>query len=133
MDKPEEVRIELKSQVGTSHDPATVRVYVGEKLISEVVASIEQQKGADGGLYPCVTLKEKAIPASATDDLSSLERFKLCVLSEEFTDEQVLKVCLDTEIAGTEDIEQITGILAKHRPEVLNMLKQKYPTLVAAQ
>lgn len=52
-----EVRIELKSEATISRDPARVFVYIGNQLVAEVRAHIEQEQGADGGYYPVVKLK----------------------------------------------------------------------------
>ena len=53
------VRIELQSEVATSDRPAKVLVYENEVLAAEIIAEVEPQKGGDGGLYPCVKLKQK--------------------------------------------------------------------------
>lgn len=53
------VRVELKSQIGTSWDPAKVLVYEDDRLVAEVIADIEHKMGADGNFYPCVTLVKK--------------------------------------------------------------------------
>lgn len=53
------VRVEIESEIGTSHKPARVLVYEGEKLVATVIATVEPKPGADGEQYPCVTLKKK--------------------------------------------------------------------------
>lgn len=53
------VRVEVESEAGTSRRPARVLVYKGTLLVAEVTAKIEMKQGADGGYYPCVTLKEE--------------------------------------------------------------------------
>lgn len=51
------IRIALKSEVPALSEPAVIRVYDNEKLVAEVLAQIENKPGADGGMYPCVTLR----------------------------------------------------------------------------
>lgn len=53
------VRVEVKSEVGTSRDPAKVLVYEDNRLVAEVIAEIELKQGADGGWYHCVTLRKQ--------------------------------------------------------------------------
>ena len=53
------VRVEVNSEIGTSRDPAKVSVYEDDRLIAEIIAKIEHKQGADGGWYPCVTLKKQ--------------------------------------------------------------------------
>ena len=53
------VRVEVRSEVGTSREPAKVLVYEDERLIAEVLAEVELKQGADGGYYHCVTLKKQ--------------------------------------------------------------------------
>ena len=53
------VKVEVKSEIGTSYDPAKVLVYEDNRLVAEVVAKIELKQGADGGWYHCVTLKKQ--------------------------------------------------------------------------
>ena len=53
------VKVEVKSEIGTSSDPAKVLVYEDDRLVTEVVAEIELKQGADGGWYHCVTLKKQ--------------------------------------------------------------------------
>ncbi len=68
------IRVEIESEGGCSRAPASVKVYDDDKLIMEVIAKIEPQKGADGGWYNCVTLekvelgKEKAKMVLHHDD-----------------------------------------------------------------
>jgi len=52
----QEIRVEFKSQVVISGEPASVRVFRGEELIAEIVAEIELQRGADSGFYHSVKL-----------------------------------------------------------------------------
>ncbi|MBI2450588.1 MAG: hypothetical protein HYV47_03590 [Candidatus Nealsonbacteria bacterium] len=58
----EMIRVETESEVATSERPARVLVYEDDKLVAVVIAGIERQKGADGGFYPCVTLKNYGQP-----------------------------------------------------------------------
>jgi len=53
------VRVEIESQVGTSHRPAYVRVYQGDLLVAVVRGTVGLQKGADGGYYDCVELRQE--------------------------------------------------------------------------
>lgn len=53
------IRVEVKSEIGTSRDPAKVSVYQDDHLITEVIAEVELKQGADGGWYHCVTLKKQ--------------------------------------------------------------------------
>lgn len=50
------VRVELEQEIGTLSTPAMVKVYYGDKLIASVKAVVEDKMGADGGIYPSVTL-----------------------------------------------------------------------------
>lgn len=54
------IRIECNSEVATSSKPATVRIYESERLVAEVTAAIQQEKGADGGYYDVVKLTKSA-------------------------------------------------------------------------
>lgn len=55
-----QLNIKITSEETTSREPANVRIYDAENnLVKEIVGSIEQKKGADGGYYNCVTLTEK--------------------------------------------------------------------------
>jgi hypothetical protein len=63
----------------------------------------------------------------------TLEKFKLIAISiDDFTDTQVEQAFLNTEIAGEDGISEVLGVLAKHRPEVLKNLRNKYPSLPTA-
>ena len=53
------VRVEVKSEIGTSCDPAKVLVYEDDRLVAEVIAEVELKQGANGGYYHCVTLKKQ--------------------------------------------------------------------------
>lgn len=53
------IRVEIKSETGTSETPAKVSVYENDRLVIEVIASIKLQQGGDGGWYQCVTLKKQ--------------------------------------------------------------------------
>lgn len=54
------IRVEIESEEATSErHSARVLVYEGNQLVTEVIAKVEPKKGADGGLYPCVTLEKK--------------------------------------------------------------------------
>lgn len=53
------IRVDIKSEAGTSRDPAKVSVYENDRLVAEVIAEVELQQGADGGWYHCVTLKKQ--------------------------------------------------------------------------
>ena len=53
------VRVEVRSEVGTSREPAKVLVYNNECLVAEVVAEVELKQGADGGWYHCVSLRKQ--------------------------------------------------------------------------
>lgn len=52
------VRVEVKSEIGTSREPAKVFVYEDDLLVAEVTAEVEPKQGADGGWYHCVTLRK---------------------------------------------------------------------------
>lgn len=54
-----EIRVEIKSEEGTSNEPACVRVYEGARLVAEVIGKVELKQGGDGGQYHCVTLTKK--------------------------------------------------------------------------
>lgn len=60
------VEVEVKSEIGTSRDPAKVSVYENGHLIAEVIAEIELKQGADGGLYYCVTLRKRELSSQVT-------------------------------------------------------------------
>lgn len=53
------IRVEVSSEEATTTDPARVKIYHDEKLVAEVIGTVEQKQGADGKLYPCVTLRKK--------------------------------------------------------------------------
>ena len=53
------VRVEVKSEIGISRDPAKVLVYEDDRLVAEVIAEVELKQGANGGYYHCVTLKKQ--------------------------------------------------------------------------
>lgn len=53
------VRVEVRSEIGTSRDPAKVLVYEDDRLVAEVIAELELKQGADGGWYHCVTLRNQ--------------------------------------------------------------------------
>lgn len=53
------VRVETRSETGTSSDHAYVRVYEDDRLVVEVIATVELMQGADGGYYHCVELKKR--------------------------------------------------------------------------
>lgn len=78
------IRIEIKSQIGTSSDPAKVSIYEDERLVAEVTADIEYQPGADGGQYPCVILKKSAaIPKSELEQLLEKNAYGVGLTVEE--------------------------------------------------
>lgn len=60
------IRVEVKSETGTSRDPAKVSVYENGCLFAEVIAEVEFKQGADGGWYHCVTLKKQEYSSLAT-------------------------------------------------------------------
>jgi hypothetical protein len=51
--------VKLEQEQGCSHKPARVLVCLGRRIAVEVVATVEQKMGADGGFYPCVTLIQR--------------------------------------------------------------------------
>lgn len=51
------VRVEIKSEVGTSRELARVLIFENDHLVAKVIAEIELKQGADGGWYNCVILK----------------------------------------------------------------------------
>ena len=53
------IKIRTESEEGASDRPARVLVYEDGKLVAEVIGKVEMKPGADGGMYPCVTLKKK--------------------------------------------------------------------------
>lgn len=53
------IRVEVRSEVGTSRDPAKVLVYEDNRLVAEVIVEVELKQGADDGYYHCVTLREQ--------------------------------------------------------------------------
>ncbi len=56
------IRIEIKSESGCCREPAGVKIYNNNQLITEVIAVVEPKEGADGGYYDCVTLRRKDYP-----------------------------------------------------------------------
>lgn len=52
------VKVEVKSEIGISRDPAKVLVYEDDCLIAEITAEVELKQGADSGWYHCVTLRQ---------------------------------------------------------------------------
>ena len=55
------IRVETKSEIAIYSEPATVKVFDGEKLVAEVTAIIQHEQGADGGYYNVVKLVEQPI------------------------------------------------------------------------
>ena len=53
-----DIRVEVESEGGCAPNTANVKVYDGEKLVAEVLGRVELKRGADGGWYHCVELKE---------------------------------------------------------------------------
>jgi len=53
------VKVEVKSESGTSSEPAKVLVYEDDRLVAEVLAEVKLKQGADSGWYHCVTLKKQ--------------------------------------------------------------------------
>ena len=53
------VRVVLESEAATSCSPARVLVYKDKQLVTEIIAEIESEMGADGGFYSVVKLREK--------------------------------------------------------------------------
>ena len=53
------VKVEVRSEIGTSREPAKVLVYEDDRLVAEVIAEVELKQGADSGWYHCVTLKKQ--------------------------------------------------------------------------
>ncbi len=64
------VRVEIESEVATSDHPGRILVYDNDKLVAEIIATVELKPGADGGLYNCVTLKK----AQAVADIGAWEK-----------------------------------------------------------
>lgn len=60
------VRVEVRSESGTSRDPAKVSVYENGHLVAEVIAEIELKQGADGGWYHCVILRKQELSSQVT-------------------------------------------------------------------
>lgn len=60
------VKVEVRSEIGTSRDPAKVLVYEDDHLVAEVIAEVELKQGADGGWYHCVTLRKQEQSSSVT-------------------------------------------------------------------
>ena len=54
-----DITVKLEDEVVISGSPATVYVYQGDKLVAQVTADTELQRGADGGLYYAVVLKRE--------------------------------------------------------------------------
>lgn len=52
------------------------------------------------------------------------DRLKLAILSSEFLDAEVERLFLDCEVESLEDIEEVTGALARHRPSVVKKLEK---------
>lgn len=51
------IELRLVQEYGISYQPARVLVFEDDVLVGEVIAFVEHKKGADGGMFPCVTLK----------------------------------------------------------------------------
>jgi hypothetical protein len=56
------IRVDVQDEDGVGTKKPTVRVYEDDKLVCEVVASIELKPGADGGLYRCVVFSRNESP-----------------------------------------------------------------------
>ena len=61
------IRLEIRSESGTSHEPASVKVYENDCLVAEVIAIVELKRGAESGWYHCVTLKQSEDSIHASD------------------------------------------------------------------
>lgn len=52
------IRVEVRSEIGISLDPAKVSIYENDRLVAEVIAEVGLKQGADGGWYHCVIFKK---------------------------------------------------------------------------
>lgn len=59
------VRVEVKSEIATSREPAKVVIYENDRVVAEVTAEVKLSMGADGGMYPCVKLTKNESADSA--------------------------------------------------------------------
>lgn len=57
--EPTNIRVEVESEGGYTPDKARVTVYDGKNVVAVVTGRIEKEKGADGGYYNCIKLKEE--------------------------------------------------------------------------
>lgn len=63
-------------------------------------------------------------------ELTPLEKAKLIIIdTDNFSDEEALQAFLDLEITSTADIDDITKVIVKHRPAIVETLA-KYLTIV---
>ncbi len=53
------VTVEIESEEALSKKPARVLVCENGKVVKEIIAKIEYNKGADSRYYPCVILEEQ--------------------------------------------------------------------------
>jgi len=56
---PDGIRVEMESQVITMNDAARICIYHHDQLITEIIATVRPQQGANMGIYPCVILEHK--------------------------------------------------------------------------
>lgn len=63
---PNDVTIRLTQEEGTNRALARVEVFLEGVLVGTVAAFIEPKRGADGGFYNCVTLKEETVASSSS-------------------------------------------------------------------
>lgn len=50
------IEVRCSSETATSKEPAKMQVLEDGRVVSEVIATIVQEKGADGGMYNVVKL-----------------------------------------------------------------------------
>lgn len=65
--------------------------------------------------------------------LTDMEKLKLIILSEKFSDQVVLQKVLDHEVSSSDELGQMISILSMHRPGVLDALREKCPQLKTAK
>jgi hypothetical protein len=77
------VRIEIRDEAGCISEPARVRVYEDERLVAEIIGKVEPKEGADGGLYPCVTLEHQCICSKGCDCQNPKPKRGMALVSNE--------------------------------------------------
>ncbi len=56
-----------------------------------------------------------------------IQDFKLAVLSDEFTDEEIEQILHETEVKTENEIREVVSILREHCPELYEKIESDFP------